>query len=116
MGIFPRIENGGITGANPPTEDRIGSWVNQKICVQGKPDWIFVKVHTHGAPEKNANALLGGQMEQMFSYLEDKYNDGKDHILHYVTAREMYNIVKAAEAGETGNPGMYRDYEIVLIS
>jgi len=116
MGMFPRIENGDITGANPPTEDRIGSWVDQKICVQGKPDWIFVKVYTHGAPEKNANALLDGQMERMFSCLEDKYNDGKNYILHYVTAREMYNIVKAAESGETGNPGMYRDYEIVLIS
>ena len=46
----------------------------------------------------------------MFGYLEEKYNDGKDYKLHYVTAREMYNIVKAAEAGEPGEPGEYRDY------
>jgi hypothetical protein len=24
----------------------------------------------------------------------------------------MYNIAKAAEAGKTGNPGHYRDYEL----
>ena len=30
--------------------------------------------------------------------------------LHYVTAREMANIVRAAEDGATGNPHAYRDY------
>src|SRR5262249_39602993 len=33
--------------------------------------------------------------------------------LHFVTAREAYNIVKAAEAGLSGNPNDYRDYEIL---
>ncbi len=32
--------------------------------------------------------------------------------LHYVTAREAYNIVKAAEAGKSGDPNDYRDFEI----
>jgi hypothetical protein len=46
----------------------------------------------------------------MHRYLESRYNDGKRYVLHYVTAREAYNIVKAAEAGEQGDPGRYRDY------
>jgi hypothetical protein len=29
-----------------------------------------------------------------------------------VTAREMYNIVKAAEAGHSGDPARYRDFEL----
>jgi hypothetical protein len=33
-------------------------------------------------------------------------------VLHYVTAREAYNLVKAAEAGCTGDPEQYRDYLI----
>jgi hypothetical protein len=33
-------------------------------------------------------------------------------VLHYVTAREVYNIIKAAEAGLTGSPHDYRDYEL----
>ena len=48
----------------------------------------------------------------MFTYLESKYNDGKNYVLHYVSAREMYNIAVAAEAGKTGNPGEYRDFKI----
>jgi hypothetical protein len=48
----------------------------------------------------------------MFSYLETRYNDGSDWRLHYVSAREMYNIVKAAEAGRAGDPGQYRDFLI----
>ena len=48
--------------------------------------------------------------DNMFSYLEKAYNDGTRYILHYVTTRELYNIVKAAEAGESGNPDQYRDY------
>ncbi|MFT6770581.1 MAG: hypothetical protein ACJARU_000781, partial [Congregibacter sp.] len=30
--------------------------------------------------------------------------------LHYVSSREMYNIAKAAEAGNSGNPNDYRDF------
>ena len=33
-------------------------------------------------------------------------------VLHYVSAREAYNIVKAAEAGMQGNPGDYRDFHL----
>jgi len=51
----------------------------------------------------------------MFSYLEKAYNDGIRYRLHYVTAREVYNIVKAAEDGMTGDPHQYRDYRIPLM-
>lgn len=107
------IENAGISGNNPPTEDRIDCWIRQRIGVVGRPDWVFVKIHTHGAVEKNADVLLGEPMERMWSYLESKYNDGKNFVLHYVTARQMYNIIKAAEAGERGSPEDYRDYVII---
>jgi len=111
-GLKPRIENGDITGHNPPTENRIDLWVNQQISVKNLPDWVFVKVHTHGAQENNMEGLLGSSLEQLWSYLETKYNDGVQYALHYVSAREMYNIIKAAEDGCSGNPGNYRDYKI----
>lgn len=111
--IFPKIENGEITGINPPIPDRIDLWVKQNISVKGKEDWIFIKVYTHGAQERNFDCLLGRPMHDMYSYLEEKYNDGVYFKLHYVTAREMFNIIKAAEAGEKGEPGEYRDYEVV---
>lgn len=108
--ILPRIENGEISYNNPPTEERIDLWVRQHIHVKGRPEWVFVKVYTHGAQEKNMDMLLNSVLAKIYSYLEKKYNDGKNYILHYVTAWEMYNIIKAAEGGEAGNPSMFRDY------
>ncbi|MEW6003624.1 MAG: hypothetical protein AB1638_13395, partial [Nitrospirota bacterium] len=109
-GMFPRIENSELSYSNPPTPERIDLWINQFIHIKGRPDWIFVKVFTHGAQEKNMNYLLYGGLEKMYAYLDEKYNNGKDYLLHYVSAWEMYNIIKAAEAGETGSPSEYKHY------
>lgn len=113
-GIIPRVENADVTGVNPLTPGRIDLLVEQRIRVLHRDDWVFVKVHTHGAPERNADSLLGDPLDAAFMYLEKKYNDGRDFVLHYVSAREMFNIIKAAEAGLCGNPGQYRDYLISL--
>jgi hypothetical protein len=44
------------------------------------------------------------------------FPNGARYRLHYVSAREMYNIVKAAEAGCTGDPSAFRDFEIRRIT
>lgn len=109
LGVIPKIENGELSYNNPPLPNRIDLWIRQHIHVKGRPEWVFVKVYTHGAQEKN-DMLLNGGLEKIYSYLEEKYNDGNDYVLHYVSAWEMYNIIKAAEAGEKGNPAEFRDY------
>lgn len=109
-GLIPRIENSDVRATNPPTTDRIDLWVRQHIHVKGRPEWLFIKVHTHGAQETDMETLLGAPADAMFSHLESRYNDGQRHVLHYVNARELYNIVKAAEDGLTGDPGRFRDY------
>ena len=40
------------------------------------------------------------------------YNDGTRWALHYVTAREMYNVACAAMAGKTGNPADHVDFQL----
>jgi hypothetical protein len=85
-------------------------WIRTHVHVKGRPEWCFVKIHTHGAQEGDMDTLLGKAVDDMYSYLEQNYNDGSRYVLHYVTAREMYNIVKAAEDGQAGNPNDYRDY------
>lgn len=114
--IIPRIENGEISSKNPPTKNRVDLWIDEHIHVKGKSDWVFVKVYTHGAQEANADILLGDRINEMHSYLGNEYNDGKDYVLHYVTAREMFNIIKAAEAGLDGDPSKYRDHVLNRIS
>lgn len=110
MGILPRIENADVRRGCPPTPARVDAWVRTGVHVQGRPDWVFVKVHTHGTQEGDMDTLLGPAADAMHDHLEKRYNDGTRHVLHYVTAREVYNIIKAAEAGCRGNPNDYRDY------
>lgn len=110
--FYPSIETSNICNTDPPTKERIDFWVKTGIHIEGKPNWIFIKVHCHGAIEKDWDALLGSKADQMYSYLETKYNDGRNYILHYVTARELYNIVRAAEYGKEGNPNSYRNFLI----
>jgi hypothetical protein len=105
-----RIENGDITGHAPPTAERVRTWVDQGIHVEGRPEWVFVKIHTHGAPERTAASILGEGGLALHRELTGRYNDGKDWALHYVTAREMFNIAIAAMEGLEGNPGAYRDH------
>ncbi len=111
-GLVPRIENADVRAAYPPTPDRVDLWVRQHVHVRGRPDWVFVKVHTHGTQDRDIEALLGEPVDAMFGYLESRYNDGRSHVLHYVNSREMFNIVKAAEGGHSGNPNAYRDYRL----
>ncbi|MCK5875637.1 MAG: hypothetical protein KAG82_13150 [Alcanivoracaceae bacterium] len=111
-GMMPRIENSDIRRSMPPTAERVDLWVKAGISVSGRPDWLFIKIHTHGTQDGDMDTLLGEPMHAMHDYLESRYNDGKNYALHYVTAREMYNIARAAEAGEQGNPSRFRDYVI----
>jgi hypothetical protein len=107
---IPRIEAADITAKDPATPTRIRSWVRQGIGVVGRPEWVFVKVHTHGTQEAQSASLLGEGGALLHTTLTTEYNDGRRWRLHYVTAREMYNIAIAAMDGYSGDPGGYRDY------
>jgi hypothetical protein len=110
FGVIPRIENADVRRGCPPTPARVDAWVDTGIHVEGRPEWVFVKVHTHGTQERDMDTLLGEAAHAMHAHLESAYNDGARYVLHYVTARETYNIIKAAEAGRTGNPHEFRDF------
>ncbi|HMM68511.1 MAG TPA: hypothetical protein PKC03_16370, partial [Dokdonella sp.] len=48
FGVIPRIENSDVRRSCPPTPERVDAWVRTGIHVEGRPEWIFVKIHTHG--------------------------------------------------------------------
>ena len=112
-GILPRLENADISGGNLPTPDRVRLWAEQQIHVGGRPDWVFVKLHTHGCMPANARVLMGDAMRQAHEVLQREFNDGQRWQLHYVTAREMHNLVKAAEANLPAPPNQYRDTPVM---
>lgn len=97
---LPAVENGDVAGHYPPTPRRVDLWVRTGISVVGYPSWVFVKVHTHGTQEDNARLLLGDNGNILYRHLLDRYNDGVRSVLHFVTARELYNCIKALEAGD----------------
>ena len=105
-----RIENGALTGDDPATPARIRTWVRQGIGIAGRPEWVFVKVHTHGSLEKTAASLLGDGGRVLHETLAREYGDGERWRLHYVTAREMYNVARAAMDGKGGDPSAWFDY------
>jgi hypothetical protein len=106
-----RIESAALDWSDPATEHRLRTWVAQDVHVEGRPEWVFVKVHTHGAPERNAEVMLGEPIVKFHEALA-KYNDGERWKLHYVTAREMFNVARAAMDGKWGDPSSYFDYLI----
>ena len=106
-----RIESASLSSSDPPSAARLDTWVRQRVGILGRPEWTFVKVHTHGAPESQAKVMLGEPVLELHRALQ-AYNDGTRWQLHYVTAREMYNVARAAMDGLTGSPADHYDYEI----
>lgn len=110
FGVLPTLENADVRMGQPPTRRRVDDWVRCGISVRGRPEWVFVKVHTHGTQERDMPLLLGEATRDMYAYLATRYNDGSLYRAHFASAREMYNIIKAAEAGRSGNAGDFRDF------
>ena len=78
--------------------------------VEGRREWLFAKLHTHGGVPRNREMLLGEPMRQFHQALAMFAGANPGFHYHYVTARELVNIVHAAEAGKTGDPAAYRDF------
>ena len=111
---FYKVEDGYIQPTQPMTPERVDQWLRANIHVPGRPEWVFVKLWAHAASSEGEmdDNLPGGTFERALEYLESDYNDGRRYILHYVTAREAYNVARAAAAGLTGHPTQYYDYEV----
>lgn len=112
-GLLPRVENGCIQGNQAATIARLGAWLKAKVRVPTRPDWYFVKLHTHGAPEANQRVLLGDPMVEFHRALALRAEADPSFHFHYVTAREMVNLVKAAEVGWRGSVDAARDFQLV---
>jgi hypothetical protein len=109
--LFVEVEDGNIHAAGPATEERVDRWVRADIHVPGRPEWVFIKLYGHSATsEEDMENTVGPSFDRALSYLEARYDDGVRYKLHYVTAREAYNLVRAAADGLRGDPDDFRDY------
>jgi len=112
-GIMPHVENSCLQATQPPSMARLDNWLRARVQVPARPDWFFVKLHAHGAPEESHAALLGTPMVAFHEGLARRARDNANFHFHYVTAREMYNLVRAAESGWQGTVDEARDFQLV---
>jgi hypothetical protein len=112
-GLIPGTENGCLQTSQPPAIARLPNWLRARVQVPSRPDWYFVKLHAHGAPEDSHDVLLGPPMVRFHEDLARRAAaDSKFHF-HYVTAREMANLIRAAEAGYDGGVAGAMDWAVV---
>ncbi|VAX38634.1 hypothetical protein MNBD_PLANCTO02-3075 [hydrothermal vent metagenome] len=97
FGIIPRIENGDLTEARPPSWERMQLWLQAKVHVAGAPDKLFIKLHTHGCKDGNIDMLLGEPMQKFHHDLKTHAAQKNGFRYHYVTAWEMAQLVHQTE-------------------
>jgi hypothetical protein len=103
-GRMPRVEMGEIAHNDAPGMDRVRLWLDHAPMIG---DEIFLKLHTHGAREDNADVLLGTEtrtsgLAQMFRWLHEE-SQRRQLELRWASAYDMFCAVEAL----TGplNPG-----------
>ena len=100
LGCLPRVENGDLHASQPPTARRLKLWMKAGVHVAGRPNWLFIKLHTHGAKETNADMLLGEPMRLFHQSLAGASKSADRPFQYfYVTAREMADLIHQAEQG-----------------
>jgi hypothetical protein len=111
-----KLENSEITGPHPATLRRFLRWRDMGITVHGRPNWVFVKLHCHGMDPRDRDAMVGDLRTSFLADLTGYAQQNEACRLHFVTAREMTNIVLAACDGHDGDPNEYRNYRLLRIT
>jgi hypothetical protein len=112
FGLLPRLENSAITVELPLTPARIERARRARIAVEGRPDWVFIKLYCHGFFDADQDAVIGSTMQRFLQEtLELAERTGKFK-LHFATAREAFNLIAAAVDGQSGDPVQYRNYRL----
>ena len=111
--LFLDLDDADIHAAMPASPDRVERWLRGNVHVPERPDWVFIKLWAHGiSSSQDEEATLGPGFDRTLAYLEQHYNDGIRYALHYITAREAYNLAMAAARGATGPPEQYLNADI----
>ncbi len=97
--LLPRLEAGEIAGYDLPTAARIKQWFDVAPMVG---DDLFIKLYTHGAPERNLEPLLNGGLANLYRLLaEEAERRGVE--THWATAWQMYQAANALIQGQTSD-------------
>lgn len=94
--LIPRVEVGEIAGYDMPSPDRVRTWLSVAPRIG---DQAFIKLHTHGAQQRNMQPLLNGGLDSLFTGLKEECARA-GLALHYVSAWDMARAVLRAASVE----------------
>lgn len=93
--LTPKMEIGALTADDPAGPYRIRRWFDLAPMIGND---LFIKLHTHGAQERNSSLLLEGGLRDLFIFVaEEACHRGCK--LYYATAWEMFLAVDAIRRG-----------------
>ncbi|HKB66938.1 MAG TPA: hypothetical protein VKC61_13865 [Pyrinomonadaceae bacterium] len=109
---IPRVEDGALAQNYPLTMDRLQRWRSAGIGVKERPEWIFIKLYSHGFFDWDQDLMIGEQMKRFMGEVLETAERTGEYKVHFASAREAFNMVAAAVDGRDGLPGAFRDYKL----
>lgn len=108
----PRVDDGALANNYPLKMARFERWQSAHIGVQGRPEWIFIKLHCHAFFEYDRDAMMGDELKRFMHEILDQSEATGRFKIHFASAREVFNMIVAALEGESGDPAQYRNYRL----
>lgn len=108
----PRLDDGALTANQPLDAARLRRWRSARIGVEGRPEWIFIKLYCHGFYHFDQASSIGERVRRFFNEAIEEGERSGDYKIHFACAREAFNMMLAATEGHAGAPGLYRDYRL----
>jgi hypothetical protein len=89
-----KIDRGEISYRNPFSRKRMDEWILRAPRIKGNSTSIFIKLYTVGMVDQAIRYLFSENgLHQLWSILEQNYDDGEHFRIHYVSAWSMYNKI-----------------------
>ena len=111
----PRIDDGVLAANYNSDFERLERWAKANVSVQGRPEWVFIKLYCHGFFTFDQDACIGEGARRFWLEMLEEFSRKSRYAIHFASAREAFNIASAAIDGHTGNPSSYRDYKLRAI-
>jgi hypothetical protein len=108
----PRVDDGALALNYPLSLHRFNRWRQARISVAGRPEWVFIKLYSHGFFDWDQDAMIGEKMRAFMNEVLELGERTGEFRIHFASAREAFNIVMAALEGHSGDPAAYRDYRL----
>ena len=108
----PRLEDGALAQNYPLSLNRFENWRSAAIGVEGRPDWVFIKLYCHAFFDHDQDAMIREQLKRFMAEVLELSERTGEFRIHFASAREAFNMVVAAVEGCDKDPGNYRNYKL----